>query len=132
MKSTNYHNTLIEVAPDCPKATGTPALKTETVAGMQFELLNTQPYRLTSDDLLFEVYRRRNDGENALGRDEFFAKSQACLRASPLGKQLGWGTHHDDSGRVALVGVETERYRILQQDPKVIKVAAMRNKRAVQ
>lgn len=130
MKSTNYYDTLIEVAPDCPKKQGCPAPKPDTVAGLQFGLLKSQAYRLTSDDLLFEVYRLRVGPETALTRDEFFAKSQACLRASPLGKRLGWGTHHDSEGKVALFAVNSAEYRAFQQDPGVAKVFAMRNKRA--
>ena len=130
MSSTNYYNTLIEVAPDCPKQQGCPALKPDTIAGVQLELLKSRPYELTSDDLLFEVHRRRSAADTGLSRDQFFAKSQACLRASPLSKQLGWGTHHDAEGKVALVGVESPEYSALQQDPAVTKVSAMRNKRA--
>ncbi|WP_298711512.1 DUF6157 family protein [Micrococcus sp. 2A] len=42
-------------------------------------------------------------------REAFFAKSQACLRASPLGKRHGWGLHHDAEGRVALVPLGSAR-----------------------
>jgi hypothetical protein len=56
--TTNYHNVFIEIADDCPAVSGeVPPLNgtAKTVANMQFELLHQNPYRLTSDDVLFQV-----------------------------------------------------------------------------
>ncbi|MGH3696072.1 MAG: DUF6157 family protein [Pseudonocardiaceae bacterium] len=41
---------------------------------------------------------------------QFYSKSQACLRASDLGKRYGWGIHADGRGRLALFGVDTPEY----------------------
>ena len=103
MGSTNYFDTFIQVAADCGAPLGRvpPA---GTVAGRQYALIAHQPYRLTSDDVLFTVWADRQEipeGERAEAREAFFAKSQACLRASPLGKKFGWGVHADAQGRVA-------------------------------
>ena len=115
MHSTNYSNTFIEVAEDCKAATGTvPPEKLEpTVARMQFELIHSNPYRFTSDEILFAVYAARNripPEELEARRAEFFAKGQACLRASTLAKSYGWGIHHDREEKVALYARGSEEY----------------------
>lgn len=133
--STNYRNTFIEVAEDCKVTAGTaPALRNDrkTVAFLQFELAAKNPYQLTSDDLLFLVHAERKDltpAEYETAREEFFSKGQACLRASPLTKQFGWGVHFDDQGRIALYGMETGEYRRFVEDPAIRKVKAMRTSR---
>jgi hypothetical protein len=134
MHSTNYTNTFIEVAEDCKAATGTiPPEKTEpTIARMQFELIQTNPYRYTSDDVLFAVYAARNSiapEELEARRAEFFAKGQACLRASPLAKSYGWGIHHDREGKVALYAQGSEEYDQLRADGSLTQLKAMRSSR---
>ena len=134
--TTNYQNTFIEVAEDCPVAHGEiPPLKPgkETVANLQFDLIAKNPYQFTSDDVMFQVFAIRNDlseQEFAKARKEFFSKGQACLRSSPLGKRYGWGVHHNEEGKVALFGMETEEYQRLSGDTNVKKVKAMRSKRS--
>lgn len=136
MGSTNYRGTLIRVAEDCPvEVAEQPPVseRSPSVAALQYALLSEHPYELSSDDLLFEVYATRQSvppEERAQAREAFFAKSQACLRASPLGKRYGWGTHHDTEGRVALVPLGSERYQELASDPSVTQLQAMRSKRA--
>ncbi|MEP9358135.1 DUF6157 family protein [Sphingomonas sp. KR3-1] len=125
MKSTNYRDTLITASSDSPVSAGTVPEKPGTVAAVQHALLR-EPYAMTSDDLLFAAYRARG-GDQA--RDAFFAKPQACLRASPLVKQFGWGVHHDGEGRIALLGMESDAYRRLLDDPAVKKAPGMRRAR---
>ena len=133
--TTNYRNTFIEVAEDSPagkaEIPGTRNGK-ETVASLQYKLIHDNPYRLTSDDVLFQVHAQRNeltDDELEDARKEFFSKGQACLRASPLTKRYGWGIHNDADGKIALVARETEEYERLLQDPDIRKVRAMRSSR---
>ncbi|MBC9035009.1 hypothetical protein IAG41_21670 [Sphingomonas sp. JC676] len=126
MHSTNYRDTLVTVSADCPVATGTIPEKHGTIAAVEYGLL-AQPYAMTSDDLLFETHRARGGDQS---REEFFARPQACLRASPLVKQFGWGVHHDGEGRIALVGIESDVYRRMLDDPTVAKTPGMRSKRA--
>ena len=130
--TTNYHDTLILVAEDCRRGEGTVPDRQGTVAALQHELLADAPYRMTSDELLWQVELARNDSltDSASAREAYFSKGRACLRASPLVKSYGWGIHHDAKGRVALIGAETEAYRKLADDPAVIKLAGMRSKRA--
>ena len=133
--STNYENTFIEIAEDSPAASGqVPPNKGDkkSIANHQFELLNGHPYQYTSDDILFGVFATRNDiveSEQDEERQKFFSKGQACLRASPLTKQYGWGIHSDKNGKVAMYAAETEEYQQMVSDPSVKKVKAMRSKR---
>lgn len=136
MGTTNYFGAFISVAEDCPVAVAEAPVagaKGPTVASLQYDLISQHPYALTSDEVLFQVYAERQGIPPELqqeAREAFFAKSQACLRASPLGKRYGWGIHHDADGRVALVPLGSERYRSLAADPALEQTRAMRSKRA--
>lgn len=136
MGSTNYSNAFIQVADDCPAQgpeeppTGG---KAPTVAALQHRLITKHPYALTSDDVIFEVHAIRRgipEADKPAERAAFFAKDQACLRSSPLGKRYGWGIHHDARGRVALVPLGSERYQALLADPALRQLKAMRSRRA--
>ena len=130
--TTNYFNTFIEVADDCPISFGEiPKSKgsNKTVAEMQFELIAQHPYKFSSDDILFQVFAERNDiieSEYNAAREEFFSKGQPCLRASALTKRYGFGIHSDKDGKVALYGRETQAYESFLADSNVLKVKAMR------
>lgn len=134
-KSTNYYNTFIEIAEDCPVKEGEmPPIKGEkkTVANLQFEMLYENPYRYTSDEVLFGVFAIRKEftkGEMDDQRDHYFSKGQPCFRASPLTKRYGWGIHSNDEGKIAMYGVETKAYQEFLKDGKVAKTKAMRSKR---
>lgn len=136
MASTNYYNTLIEIAENCPATAGeVPPVRgsKKSVANLQFELLVDQPYELTSDDVLFAVFATRKEiAETDLAeeRTRFFAKGQPCFRASPLTKRYGWGIHSNGEGHIALVGVGTEEYQRLVADESVTEIKAMRSTRA--
>lgn len=136
MGSTNYTGTFIQVAEDCsvtaaeqPPAGG----RAPSVAALQYALVSARPYELTSDDVLFDVHATRQGIEadaRAEAREAFFAKDQACLRASPLAKRYGWGFHHDGDGRVALVPLGSTEYEALAADPEIKQLKAMRSRRA--
>lgn len=136
MKTTNYYNTFIEVADDCPvKIAEVPPQKGEekTVARIQFEMLKDNPYKHTSDDVLFHVHATKNnvarkDAERA--REQFFAKDQPCFRSSPLTKRYGWGVHSDAEGRIAIFAVESKEYAKLTKDKNLDHLKAMRSRRA--
>lgn len=133
--TTNYENTFIEIADDSPTSTGEiPPVKGEnkTVASMQFDMVRKNPYKFTSDDVLFHVFAERKDlTENELeeARKEFFSKGQACFRASPLTKRYGWGVHSNEEGRIAIYGSETEEYQKLKNDKNLKVVKAMKSAR---
>jgi len=133
--STNYYNTFIEVAEDCPANKGEmPPVKAnkKSVANLQFEMLYENPYKYNSDDVLFGVLAIRKaftkakmDKQRAL----YFSKGQPCFRASPLTKRYGWGIHSNDEGKIAMFGVETEAYKSFMGDDSVKKVKAMKSRR---
>jgi len=133
--TTNYRSTFIAVADDSVATTGTRPPEKEdnpSVAFRTWQAIAGQPYRLTSDDVIFGIWADRQGiaaEDRAVAREQFFSKGQACLRASDLGKKYGWGIHHDDEGRVALVGVETMAYETLLSNPEVKVVKAMRSRR---
>jgi hypothetical protein len=134
MHTTNYQDTFIEAAEDCPvEAAEIPPQKggLKTAAGLQFDMMQAAPYRYTSDDVIFAVFATRNGIPNDQAeREKFFTKGQPCLRCSPLGKRYGWGIHSNAEGKVALYAIESAEYKKLAADPKLKHVKAMRSKRA--
>lgn len=132
--TTNYFDTFIEVAEDTKTDHGTkpPCKDKKTVAEMQYDLISKNPYKYTSDDILFQVFADRNDltqDEYEKAREQFFSKGQACFRASPLTKTYGFGIHNNHDGKIALFGMETEEYQKFIEDSKIKKVKAMKSGR---
>jgi hypothetical protein len=133
--TTNYYNVFMEVAEDCPaeKGENPPVKKTgKTMACIQYEMLHDNPYKYTSDEILFQCYMIKHDiGENDLTieRENFFSKGQACFRASPLTKLYGWGIHYNDEGKMALYGCETKEYKAFSKDKEVKILKAMKSKK---
>lgn len=133
--TTNYSNTFIEIAEDCPATKGEiPPLgnKEKSIARLQYEIVSKNPYKFTSDDVIFQVYAERADltkSELKSAREQFFSKGQACFRSSPLAKRYGWGIHHDKHGKIAMYGAETKEYEKHCTDPALKTVKAMRSKR---
>jgi Family of unknown function (DUF6157) len=133
MHTTNYSDTFIEIAEDCPASSGEiPPVKgdVKTVAALQFEMLYQNPYKYTSDDILFQVYADRkglNKSEYKQAREDFFSKGQPCFRASPLTKRYGWGVHSNKEGKMAIFGVETAGYKKCLHDKSLKLVKAMKS-----
>lgn len=133
--TTNYYDTLVEIAEDCPATEGTvPPQKGDkkSIANYQYEMLIDAPYQFTSDDVFFSVYAVRRDIseiDKPPARKEFFAKGQPCFRASPLTKRYGWGVHSNGEGKVAIYGVDSEEYRRFLREADIKKVKAMKSKR---
>lgn len=134
--TTNYTNTFIEVAEDCPVSQAeVPVQKGDvpSIANMQFERIHKHPYTYTSDEVLFGIHCERKGltgAEVEAERKDWFSKGQACMRASPLPKRSGWGIHYDEKGRMALVPLGSKEYDGFLKDEKVKKYKAMRTKRA--
>lgn len=131
--TTNYYNTFIEAAEDCPVSSGTvpPAKEgNPSVARLQYEMLSGNPYRYDSDDTLFSVFAVRKEipeGELEEQRQIFFSKGQPCFRASPLTKSYGWGIHSNAEGKLALYGMGTAEYQKIVEDNSIKKLKAMRS-----
>jgi Family of unknown function (DUF6157) len=135
MHTTNYINTFIEVAEDCPvKSAEVPAQKGEakSVANLHFEMIEAHPYQYTSDDVIFKTFAVKNNLESNLEneRNQFFSKGQACMRCSPLTKRYGWGVHSNEEGKIAIFPRESEDYQRFLKDESVKRVKAMRSKKA--
>ena len=130
-----YVQTLITVSADCPlrqSAVPQPVRGRETVACIQHRLISSAPYRLTEEELLFSVYCIQNtipqDAEHRKALwSAFFSTPKACLRASPLPKNYGWGIHYDADGKIALYAMESEAYQRLLMDDAVVKRKGMRS-----
>jgi hypothetical protein len=136
MHTTNYVNTFIEVAEDCPVTKAELPPKKEdkqTVANLHFDMVYDHPYRYTSDDVIFGTHAMRHEipkSEWPDARAQFFSKGQACMRSSPLGKRYGWGIHHDENSKVAIYPRESAAYTKFTKDKSIDHVKAMRSKRA--
>ncbi len=134
----NYLDTFIAVADDSRADTGiVPEAKAEkkTVASIQYEMLKDHPYKYTQEDVLFGTFVRHKaipaadlKKRGQAMRQEFFAKDQPCLRASPLARTYGWGFHFDKEGKVALYAVNSTEYKKLAKQAKK-QVKAMRSSR---
>ncbi len=136
MKTTNYYNTFIEIADDCPVSNSeAPPQKGDklTVANIQFDLISQNPYKFTSDEILFQVYAKKSGVKKAdmeSEKEKFFSKGQPCFRSSPLTKRYGWGVHSDSDGRIALIAMDSDDYIKLKNDKKTKILKAMRSKKA--
>lgn len=135
MHTTNYFNTFIEIAEDCPIKQGDiPPLKGDkkTVANLQFEMLIDNPYKYTSDEVLFGVFAIRKEFQSyeiEEHRKAYFSKGQPCFRSSPLTKRYGWGVHSNEEGKIAIFAADSEEYQAFLADDSIKKVKAMRSKR---
>ncbi|MEJ7560762.1 MAG: DUF6157 family protein [Pedobacter sp.] len=130
--STNYYDTFIEVSQDSKATCGTkpPSKANRTIAERQYDLITSQPYAFTSDEVFFKVFVEKNDlleQEITPARELFFSKGQPCFRASPLTKTYGFGIHCNAEGKVSIYGVETEEYQKLVENKSIKKLKAMRS-----
>lgn len=134
MHTTNYFNTLIEIAEDCPIDAGEvpPTGKKKTAANLQYDMLADHPYEYTSDDVLFTTFAMRKEIPEAEWNEQrelYFSKGQPCFRASPLTKRYGWGVHSNAEGKIALFSADSAEYQKLVADESVKKRKGMRSKR---
>ena len=132
----NYHDTLIEVADDCPATEaqvphGRGAEK--TMAVVEYELLIKHPYTYNEEDIAFQVYAALHHIPKATWpteRKKLLSKGHPHLRVSPLAKRYGWGIHNNADGKIALIAVESPAYKQLLDDPGTTKIKAFRSSRA--
>lgn len=119
----NPTNQFVEIAPDCqtdkavvPQDKGDKC----SIAGIEYQLLSGKPYGYTLEELKFAthvLHKQIPPAEVKARRqqlwDEYFAKPCACMRASPLTKQYGWGAHYNEQGKIAIYPVGSAEYRRL-------------------
>lgn len=136
----NYVNTFIAVAPDTSAKAGTVPPERggkKSIAALEYELIASKPYVLTQEDVQFAVYVQRHGISDAQLKTqraklwaEFFSRSMACMRASPLPRSYGWGLHFNPEGKVALVAVESPTYKALSRRSSIEHTCALRSTRA--
>lgn len=132
----NYHNTLIEVADDCPATQAEipqPKGGKKTKPVLEYEMISEHPYQYTEEDIAFETYALMRDIPKIdwlKEREKFLSQGQACLRVSSLAKRYGWGIYNNAEGKAALIAVESPEYKRLVNDPETTKVKAFRSSRA--
>jgi len=130
--TTNYYNTFIQIADDCPiYQSEIPPTKgdAKTAANIQFEMISQNPYKYTSDEILFQVYAHKNDltsSEYNDARVHYFSKGQPCFRASPLTKRYGWGVHYNHEGKMAIYGIDSPEYLKFSTDKTLNILKAMK------
>lgn len=88
LHTTNYLNTFIEIAEDCPtQEPVVPPLKGEklSVANLHFDMIALHPYRYSSDDVVFGTFAEKNDlvGNLEHERALFFPKDKHVCGAHP-------------------------------------------------
>ncbi len=133
LHTTNYKNTFVAIADDCPANKGeVPPVKegVKSAANIQFEMINQNPYKFTSDDVLFQVLAHKKDlteAEYEEARAEYFSKGQPCFRASPLTKRYGWGVHNNEEGKMALFASDSLEYQNFLNDKNITIVKAMKS-----
>ncbi|MEI2469301.1 DUF6157 family protein [Peribacillus frigoritolerans] len=131
----SYKNTLITISEDSKVSSAkVPVIRNEkpTIAYIEHDLINNNPYKFTQEDVQFKTYLIKNqmEAENAAElREQFFSKSKACFRASPLVKNYGWGIHNNNQGKIAIYDVNSEMYNQLLKQDDITKLKGMRSKR---
>ncbi|MED4696870.1 DUF6157 family protein [Peribacillus frigoritolerans] len=131
----SYKNTLIAISEDSKVSSAkVPVIRNEkpTIAYIEHDLINNNPYKFTQEDVQFKTYLIKNqmEAENAAElREQFFSKSKACFRASPLVKNYGWGIHYNNQGKIAIYDVNSEMYNQLLKQDDITKLKGMRSKR---
>ncbi len=100
---------LIEVAEDCQvdRAEAPPDGTPKTIARIGYDILIENPYRYTERAFYHELHAVRRN------RPDLKYESYNIKRA-PVVKVHGWGIHRDENGKLALVAMESPRYKELQ------------------
>lgn len=135
MYTTNYFNAFILVSDDCTAiiAEVPPQKKVQTAATITYELLKNNPYKHTSDEVLFNTHVLKNGiatNDVVAERERFFSKSQPCFRSSPLCKRYGWGVHSNPEGKIAIYAIESDEYKRMSIDSAMKIIKAIRSKSA--
>lgn len=136
----SYKNAFVQVSADCPVTHAEiPVAKNgrKTAHLIQYELLTTHPYTYDHENLVYEVFVRREEiPAGVLKKDkaniwaELFAKGHPCMRASALIKRYGFGAHYNEAGKIAIYPMESKTYRALLKDKSLQQLPGMRSKRA--
>lgn len=77
MHTTNYFDTFISVAEDCPVTTAEvpPTKNPQTAAEIQYKMIKDHPYRYTSDDVIYTS----NGERRGVNRKDFSQKGRPAF-----------------------------------------------------
>ncbi len=132
----NYYNTLIEIAEDSPATKAEvpkPKGGKKTKPVIEYEMIANHPYKYTEEDIAFETHAVLHNIPKAVWpkeRQTFLSKGHPHLRVSALAKRYGWGIHNNAEGKVALIAVNSLKYKKLMKDPRTTKIKAFRSESA--
>ena len=132
----NYYNTLIEIAEDSPATKAEvpkPKGGKKTKPVIEYEMIANHPYKYTEEDIAFETYAVLHNIPKAIWpkeRQTFLSKGHPHLRVSALAMRYGWGIHNNAEGKVALIAVNSLKYKKLMKDPRTTKIKAFRSESA--
>ena len=132
----NYYNTLIEIAEDSPATKAEvpkPKGGKKTKPVIEYEMIANHPYEYTEEDIAFETYAVLHNIPKAIWPKErrtFLSKGHPHLRVSALAKRYGWGIYNNAEGKVALIAVNSLKYKKLMKDPRTTKIKAFRSESA--
>jgi hypothetical protein len=107
---------LIEVSEDSPvKFSVEPPDNSpnKTIARVSYEVLIENPYKYTEREFYYEVHVVRRNMSH-LKHDKYNIKRLLLV------KDYGWGIHRNEHGKIALVAMESPRYKELQQSIKTV------------
>ncbi|OCA87617.1 hypothetical protein A8F94_07090 [Bacillus sp. FJAT-27225] len=131
-----YKNTFIVKSEDCELKEAVipgPRNGKPTIASIEYEIISSSPYQFSQEDVQFQTYAAKNQLQDSPNleelREQFFAKSRACFRASPLVKKYGWGIHYNEDGLIALYNSGSDEYQTFLRDGIVKILKGMRSKR---
>ena len=120
----NYYNTLIEIAEDSPATKAEvpkPKGGKKTKPVIEYEMIANHPYKYTEEDIVIETYAVLHNIPKAIWpkeRQTFLSKGHPHLLVSALAKRYGWGIHNNAEGKVALIAVNSLKYKKLMKDPR--------------
>jgi hypothetical protein len=110
-------NTLITVAESSLNKSQVPVSKKKGVKELIYQVLKDNPYKYKQNDLFEEVhFNIRKKPELNIVKYK--------LQRSELCSKLGWGIHGNEEGKLALVAVESQDYKNLLINPKIVKKKA--------
>lgn len=118
----DFRNALIQVAEDCHAEKGIAPEPKSKIAYIGYDELSKNPYKYSKLEFYKQVHHVRR------GKLELKIETYN-IRRNDLCKKYGWGIHINESGKLALVGCETEKYRELLNNSLVEKVNAFKKHR---
>ena len=135
MHTTDYFDTFIAVAEDCPvDAAEVPTAKSApTIASLHHDLIAAAPYALTSDEVIFETFAIRSaipDDERDAARGASSRRVSRVCAPRPWANATGGARTMTAKVGSPSFAVGTPEYERLAKDASLTQTRAMRSRRA--